>query len=450
MSSAPETPLPARARRRSFRARLLKLFLLASAACWLLSAVLVFVVAERENAADWAGGQEKLGRMVLALARHEYQETGSLEALGPNGSFDSPELMIQIWSPDGSLLLRSREAPGARLSSISDRFVDRVLGTGSWRVRAFRDVDSGLTIEIGEHSKRRRNEARQLALALLTPVLVGLPLLTLIAWAFSQRALRPMRRAAARIQSRGERDFSPISDETLPLEVEPLVDAFNALLHKLEALFDDQKLFAATVAHELRTPLASLRLDLQLMREAQPQVGKVPVERPLRCVERVTKIIEQLVTLARLDLALARGETAGSLDLQRVAEETVREFSARIEARQLQVDIEIPRLDLHCPEQAAYIVLRNLLDNATRHAGSPGRVIVSGGRRDHECWIAVEDDGPGLDAAPAPDPEPHGSLKLGWVIIDRIAYTLGAQLSRGTSATLGGARVEFAMPRQVS
>lgn len=418
----------------SLRARLLLFFLVASAVGWLGSAALVLSAAERESAQQGDEALHRSGELLMAMAQHEYLESGGqLDALQSQLRIDFHDYLFQVFGNDGRLLLRSQDAPSQPMSVSANGFADADVAGLRYRVARLHSELPPVEVLIAESTSHRHRGSRRLAVALVAPVLIGLPLLALVAQLFSQRALRPLRQAAQRLAEREPGDLAPIEPEGFPREAEPLVSAFNGLLQRLARLVDDQRHFASTVAHELRTPLAAVKLDLQRLDSGEHPVADT-LPRVLDTLARASAVIEQLLVLARIESSRAAA-TSGGLDLARVVEEILRQFASRIGERGLTVETALAPMPLHGFEHPLYIVLRNLVENAVRHASPGGRLRLSAAPRPQGGWrLTVEDDGAGMDGDAM-----HGALGLGLTIVERIVQALGGRLLRTRSELLGGA-----------
>jgi two-component system sensor histidine kinase QseC len=428
----------------SLRARLLRLFLAATALAWTGSGLLIFLVAERESARQWDQSLHRAGRVLLDSARHEYRESGgSLRAL-EQGSLQQGDLLFQFRDAHG-VLLQSPVLGGELPSGEPGEDAIITLDGRHWHMATLADAATGLRLTVAEPAADRFVDSRRLAIALAAPVLIGLPLLALLAQFFSNRALAPLREAALRLGQRAHSDLSPISANGMPREALPLVDAFNHLLERLAALIADQRRFASAVAHELRTPLASLRLELEML-GARETDQRRRLSGALGTLDRARKLIDQLLVLARLETDKTLSGATEPFDLRRLVQEVVRELALRAEERGIHVELRVPSQMLGGFEQPLYMVVRNLLENALRHAAPRGRVRIGVQAADGEWSIVVEDDGAGLMPEPDAPSRPGGQLRLGWLLVERIAAAMGGRFDKGASAELGGARLALVLP----
>lgn len=437
-----KTPAP------SLRARLTALLLLAVLLTAALQAAITWRTALAETEAVFDAQME---RIALSL-------TGGLAAsvLGDDAlaaTRGAEELIIQIWRADGIMLYRS---PSARLLPPQTviGFSHLRAGGEDWRVYALETPSQ--VIQIAQAERARRRIAGQLALRAVLPVALLAPLLMLIVWWVVGRALAPIERLRRQLAARGAADLAALPTDGLPAEVLPLVTGMNGLLARLSAAWQQLADFTADAAHELRSPLAALRLQVQSLQRADTEQARaVATGRLLAGVDRATRLVEQLLALARHD-----GDADAvrePVDLPVLARQALQEADAEAQARGIALRLEgDASLWLDARPQALAVLLRNLIDNALRHTPAGGQVCVAVQRRpDGVAELAVEDSGPGIPAAErqrvldrfyrVPGAAGHGS-GLGLAIVQAVARRHGAQVVVQASPRLGGARLAVIWP----
>jgi two-component system OmpR family sensor kinase len=311
----------------------------------------------------------------------------------------------------------------------------------------------------------RRNMAGNLALRTLGPIAVMMPILMLVVWWVVSGSLQPVARVRSQVASRQADDLSPVSDTGLPDEVRPLVQELNLLFGRVRTAFEAQQNFVADAAHELRTPLAALRLQAQSLDRADtPEARQVAVGRLTAGIDRATRLVEQLLILARQEATAAEGTAAKirPVDLADLARRTAADLAGVAAAKG--VDLGLQQADpasVDGQPDALQILLRNLVDNAVKYTPGGGTVDISVLSGAGTVAVQVEDSGPGIP----PDErervfdrfyrvagsEAAGS-GLGLAIIKAIAERHGAVLTLGSSERLGGlmATVTFKTPVQTA
>jgi two-component system OmpR family sensor kinase len=373
-------------------------------------------------------------------------------AIDPNAGND--DLVVQVWSPDGVRMFRS-----VSRASLPQRAVlgfSNVKANGT-TYRVFSIQSNNQTLQVAQDMAVRRNMAGNLALRTLAPIAVMMPILMLVVWWVVSESLTPVARVRKQVASRQADDLSPVSEAGLPDEVRPLVQELNLLFGRVRTAFDAQQNFVADAAHELRTPLAALKLQaLSLERADSDEARKVAQGRITAGVERATRLVEQLLVLARQEAGAVEGAAAAPVDLADLARRTVGEMVGVAQAKG--VDLGLQHADaarVQGQAGALAILMRNLIDNAVKYTPSGGTVDVAVHALQGATVLTVEDSGPGIPAEERErvfdrfyriaGSEAAGS-GLGLAIIRAIAERHGARLTLAASERLGGLAVRVTFP----
>ena len=434
----------------SLRARLTGALLLAVLAFAALQAAVTYRTARAETEALFDAQMQR-----IALSLSGSLGAGALSDDAP--AADTPaarEMIIQIWRADGVMLYRS---PQGRLLPPQTviGFSDTVAGGEPYRIYALRTATQ--VVQVAQQTEARGRMAGQLALRAVLPVALLAPVLMLIVWWVVGRAIGPIERVRRQVAARRPDDLAPLPTAGLPAEVRPLVGEMNGLLTRLSAAWDALTHFTADAAHELRSPLAALRLQAQSLQRAPDDATRaIASERLLAGIDRATRLVEQLLALARQEAA-GEGAELVSLDLTALARNALAdaEPEAARHAIALTLDAPTAHVVLRADEAALAVLLRNLLGNALRHTPPGGQVRVGVREEASVIDLTVEDSGPGI--APderarvqdrfyrVPGTPGHGS-GLGLAIVRAIAERHGAALTLDASPTLGGLRVMLRWP----
>jgi two-component system, OmpR family, sensor kinase len=364
---------------------------------------------------------------------------------------DVSDYSVQVWGPDGTALYRSngRELPSQAVLGFSDSRVNGV------RLRVYTLQTPEHTIQIAQDLDAREARARALALNAVMPVLLLAPLLMLAVGAVIGGSLAPLARMRKQVATRAAHDLSPLSASGVPEEVRPLVQELNELFARVRGTFEAQQHFVADAAHELRSPLTALKLQLQAAERAQDDGQRQSAIQELRAgIERSISLVEQLLALAGQEgPALAVQET---VDLEQLAREAVSELLPRAHAKHLDLGlVSKDALQVTSTREPLRLILRNLLDNAIKYTPAGGRIDIALGRDADGVWLAVDDSGPGIPEAERErvfdrfyrlaGTDTPGS-GLGLAIVKTVAERLGAKVSLGRSPTLAGLRVVVRFP----
>lgn len=308
-------------------------------------------------------------------------------------------LTFQVWRNDGQLLMRSAEAPILDAPPATLGAHDLLENGRDWCAFLLKDPRQDLLIWVGERDDIRQDLITRIVGHTLWPSLIGVPLLTILIWLAIGWGLQPLRAMARSIRGRDTDTLKPLHLSPLPQDLEPMQTALNRLLQQIDNLLARERRFIADAAHELRTPLAILRIHAQNAQLAgTAQQREDALEFLVSAVDRATRIASQLLTMARIEPRLASPENT-HVELTAL----VREELAELTPLALEKDVDlILDSDHHCPVDtdpvALAIALQNLVTNALNFAppGSEVRIQV----QPQACGsvsISVEDAGPGID-----------------------------------------------------
>jgi two-component system sensor histidine kinase QseC len=419
------------------------------------------------------------GALNLALQNRQLTDD---EALRTGHPYEG-KLAFQVLDERGNILLQSASAPNGvvaklvadvhqnnaaahphvdtePLSSLTELLVGYhtvTLEGYHWRVFMLRDRQDNHMILVAEREDVRGELATKIALRSLLPDLVGLPLLALLVWLAIGWGLRPLQRMAELIKSRAPDNLAPLLLEPLPAELEPTGAALNRLLMQVNQLLDQEKRFIADAAHELRTPLAVLRIHAQNALDApDPQDRNDALHQLGSGVERATRVVAQLLTLARLDptvVQLAMGE----MDvLGYVRNELAELIPLALDRHQeLSLDaLEPADYQLLADGPSLGTLLQNLVSNAVQYTPDGGHIQVQLEARADAIVLRVQDSGPGVAEAQRDKLFERfyrlgagQGAGLGLSIVSRVVELHRGSISLGDSP-LGGLEVAVRLPRR--
>lgn len=370
------------------------------------------------------------------------------------------KVAFQVWEGQ-RLLVHSRAAPDTRLSSVDEGFSDARIEGSAWRVYSLRGMAPRQLIQVGEAHDARHAVASELARQLLNPLALALPLLVLALTLLIRGSLAPLSRLADSIGQRSPDRLDAIPLAGTPGELRPILQRLNGLLGRIARSIEQERRFTADAAHELRTPLAAMRTHAQVAQASRDEdERRRALANVVAATDRATHLVEQLLTLARLDDAGVSDSRAAALiecDLRACAAEAV----ARSAPQALAKDIELvldegPPLPIRGQPLLLSVLLRNLLDNAVRYSssGTQVRIVVENGS-DGAAVLTIVDQGPGIPAAQHAQVlerfyrivgSGESGSGLGLSIVARIAELHGARLALDSGPAGRGlaVRVSFA------
>lgn len=290
-----------------------------------------------------------------------------------------------------------RQGPGFKTIEIDEKH---------WRVFGVDEPDR--YIQVAQPIEVRDQLALQLAVRTLWPLGILLPGAMVVVLIVVSYGLRPLTSLSAQIKTRSAEALDPIeADSKVPVELRPLVVGLNDLLRRLDTALEQQRRFVADAAHELRSPLAALKLQLQVgLRDGTLSGDAETIGRLEDRLNRAIHLISQLLALARED-AISTTKMA-PFDLQALAARVLADASIAAETKSLDLGLEPERTEgdvrqehartwwINGDEHALHLLIGNLVDNAVRYTQPNGKIDLAIGRDRDGIWLEVTDDGPGI------------------------------------------------------
>lgn len=254
------------------------------------------------------------------------------------------------------------------------------------RLERYKRLERHVNKELAEH----------LLKTMLTPLLFGLPILGAWIWFATRRGFRPLDQIATELSCRTPERLDPLTPETAPREIRPLIEAINGLFARLADSLEAERRFTADAAHELRTPLAAIVTQAQVAARARDAAERDHALGQLAAgAQRARHLVEQLLTLARLDPAADLPMSEVRLD--RLAAEVCADHGPAAVEKNIALELEAPQaVTLTGNEAMLRVLLRNLLDNAIRYTPAGGKVGVGVTARGRQIELSIADDGPGI------------------------------------------------------
>jgi two-component system OmpR family sensor kinase/two-component system sensor histidine kinase QseC len=401
------------------------------------------VLGEAEDLFDY-----QLQQMALSLRNQGFISPAEAAALAD----DQLDFVVQIWALDGSRIYLSRPSillPAQAVIGYSDIRV----GDATWRL--FTTLTRDRAIQVAQPLAVRSRLAARTALRGALPILALAPLLALTIWWSVGVGLGKLRGVAAQVRAREADALDPVPEEGLPREVSPLVHAFNSLLERLRRASEVQRAFVSDAAHELRSPLTALGLQLQMLRRATDESQRrAALDALAGGIDRMQHLVEQLLALARSEPS-AKNAAPAAIDLAETVRLAVADVVPLADERRIDV-----ALDASSPARvtgdasALRILARNLVDNAVRYTPAHGRVQVTLHDEHGVPVLTVDDSGPGIAAAERERVfdrfyrgagREEGGSGLGLAIARGIAEQHRARIELADSP-LGGLRARVAFP----
>jgi two-component system sensor histidine kinase QseC len=382
--------------RRSVRRRLLVILLAASALVWLAATVATVIGADHEIE-EVFDAQLAQSATILVLRVSDDDAVIDTEH-APFLHKYAKAVSFQVWKHGQKLQLHSSDTPHTRFSERDHGFSTETIGGRRWRVFSLWDKDRKHLVQVRNAIADRDEVTLEIVASLATPIAVAMPLFALLVWLSVGGAFRPLDRVSEEVSRRDPKFLAPIEGD-VPAEIAPLVARLNALFARVQSSLDGERRFTSDAAHELRTPLAALRAQLQVAQGATgPDERKRAIANGLAAAERATHVMTQLLTLARLEHG-AWQAIAASFDLHRVAAGVIAERAPQALAGRIALALEGEAgVMVAGHEGLAAIALGNLLDNAIRYSPPDTDIVVIVSREAGHARAMVRDQGPGIPA----------------------------------------------------
>lgn len=435
----------------SLQHRLLLLVLGFAVTVWLGAALITWHDARHEidELLDDHLSQTAMLMMVQAIGDHD----DITEEHAPQGG--ARRVVFQVFV-EGRLVTRSANVGAEPVTTRRTGFDTVRLADGLWRVVAVHSADHDVTVVLGEELDSRQAILWAVMGSMLKPFAFSILLLGLALWWSVRKGLAPLHGLRATLERRAPHAMEPVATRGLPRELQPLVQTLNDLLGRIDRMVQGERRFTADAAHELRTPIAAIRAQAQVALGAGDDVAERvhALQTTLAGCDRASHLVDQLLTLARLEASPAVPAT--TTDLDAVVRRVVGELAPFALGRQQDISVlaEAP-----CPVAANALLLgvlvRNLVDNALRYSPAGARVAVRVQADAHGTWLQVQDSGPGMaDEAIAHLGErffrvlgnDQPGSGLGWSIVRRLLDVFGAKAQIGRAQELGGLSVTVHWP----
>jgi two-component system sensor histidine kinase QseC len=362
--------------------------------------------------------------------------------------------MFRVWRSD-RLAMVSDEALPAEIPPAEPGFSEVTHNNEQWRIYALSIPKTTLLIEAGEKITLRQELVKRILLELFTPLLLMLPVIGLLLWAGIANALVTMRALIVQISKRSPEDLSHINLDRLPSDFVPLGSSVNQLLSKLENSFSTEKRFTDHAAHQLRTPLATIKLQLQLLEQvSKPEEQRAMLADLKQSTERASKLVTQLLTAARVShqpIASMR------IELYPLVARLIADLGPLVKSKKLDVALDAaPDVVALADETLLSLMLSNIIENAVKYTPEGGkiRVMLVSDTRFARC--IVTDNGPGIGEHERAlvftrfyrVDTPHvAGTGLGLAIAAEVAARLGGNIALGDNPSGHGLMVEINLPR---
>jgi signal transduction histidine kinase len=368
----------------------------------IVGSVWLYRTAVREADQMFDAALDHTAHAVLAVVRNEASElTETSEGVGfelavIGNSDHNNDIVYQVRGPNGLMVYRSHGAPVKPLAGAHDRGFSVVHIDGQdYRVFSLATELDAATIHVAQPMARRIKLMHASVARLLIPgVALMIALVLVVAWTV-RKVTRPLVRYAAALDDLVVETDTSVDGSGLPMELQAVSRAIDRLLAKVNESLIHERTLTADAAHELRNPLAAMRLQAQIARRSKQRTeADRALTELLTATDRAARMVDSILALARLD-ARTGGSIGGSdVQIGHLVQVIVSEFTATAELRGIRITTSTDDSSVPGDEDALAIALRNLLNNALRFART--RVAVDVEHAQDLVSITVRDDGPGF------------------------------------------------------
>lgn len=326
-------------------------------------------------------------------------------------------------------------------------FRDVAVGNARYRVAYTRHIvdpdDIPVLVEVGETLAKREAVSREIVAGMVLLIGTMLGAAVVLIWQGVANELAPLHALEEAAASRSSKNLAPLDASGAPAEVRGLIGAINRMMARLGEAIESQRSFTANAAHQLRTPLAGVRLQAQMaLKQEAPEAVRLNLQEIEASTMRATHVLEQLLTLSKAE-SRELLKNGGRVDLADVALRVIERYLPQAIKKEIDLGYEGLQSDavVHGSEILLSELLGNLIDNSIRYGRAGGRVTVMTARASDSIVLSVADDGPGFPAEERPrvfqrffrtDSSAGGGAGLGLAIVKEIAERYAAKLSLET------------------
>ena len=405
----------------------------------LLQGVMRMPLASKEHAELYQAFNKALGEAVPSVDGHPYES----------------KIAFQVWNRQGEVLVHTASAPSFTAPPSQPGFSDVVdLNHRHWRAFMLEDKQTDLRIWVGERDDVRSDLVDRILRHTLWPNVLGSLILVALVWLAIGWGLKPLADMAATLRARHSGSLEPLQLTPLPSELEPMQAALNRMLTQIQEVLGRERRFIADAAHEMRTPLAVLRVHAQNLLEAgTEQERRESLAFLISGVDRASRLVNQLLTMARLE-PTAVMPVLHSIDLTQTVRDSLAQLTPWLLSKNLELAFDVTDRPLNVIADAAAIdiALNNLISNAANFSPAHGVITVRLDQTDGFYSLSVEDQGPGIDEADRGRLferfYSRGNVQgagLGLTIVNTIATRLGGQITL-VNRPEGGLRATLSIP----
>lgn len=422
----------------SIQSRLLALVLSIVTAFWLIAAALIWFDTQHELEELLDGHLAQAAALLVVQQAAEIDADTALDA--PSLHRYAPKVRFQVFH-EGALVLRSAQAgkdpmiePG---NAFKTGFKTLLIDGAAWRVFAAHGHENDVQVYVAEEVASRTEILWALMRSTLWLMALALTLLAAALWWAIRQGLEPLGQLGILLKQRQAHALAPLALEPTPDELKPILIALNDLFGRIRTLMEYERRFTADAAHELRTPIAAIRIQAQVAQaECDGALRAHALQAILQGCDRAAHLVDQLLTLARLESGAK--PTKERCELTPLIRQLAADCINQAELKEQHLKLKL--------EKTQTIEL----DNAIRYSPPKATIKITLSQQDNHTQLSIEDSGPGMQEDDLKrlgerffrvlGTNESGS-GLGWSIVQRIANVLNLQVHAQQASNLGGLKV---------
>ncbi|TWX52817.1 ATP-binding protein [Colwellia hornerae] len=346
-----------------------------------------------------------VGKTLLATSA-TYPDQATENRLSAVTVVPSNHIAYQVFR-NNTLLLRTDNAPEQLITELPAGFIDLNFIGQRWRVYIETLPDeptqiNQLKVLIAQPLEQRFSLAEQVILSAVTPIILIIPVIALFIFMAIRQGLKPLTVLRRELSEKKINDLSQLTSETSTKELQPVIQTLNLLFERLSAAFSRERYFASDAAHELRTPLSVLKINVHNLQMTQSEkldaTGQASLMQLGQSVDRMAHVVDQILTLNRTNpdqLTM----TVTKLELQVLLQQVISDLYPEIMKHQHDISLESQATTIYANEFALLTLVKNLIGNACKYTPNGGQILVRTVVDDHSFTLTVEDSGPGIDSS---------------------------------------------------
>jgi two-component system sensor histidine kinase QseC len=424
--------------------------------------------ASMEQANNLFDEQLQIMSKTLLATSAIYNENTLRRSLDETTVVPSKHIAYQLFINE-NLLLRTDNAPKKSLTQLSAGFTELNFLGQRWRVfiesstvDQFHQIHK--KVIVAQPIKQRFSLAEQVILSAVTPIILVIPLIALFISMAIRHALKPLTVLRRELSEKKINDLSKLSSETTTTELQPVIHTLNQLFERLSSAFSRERYFASDAAHELRTPLSVLKINVHNLHITQSDKldnqGQASLVQLAQSVDRMAHVVDQILTLNRTNPDQLTMEVT-KLELQALLQQVISDLYPEIIKHQHDISLESQVTTIYANEFALLTLVKNLIGNACKYTPNGGHILVRTEVDEKSFTLIVEDSGPGIEESEygrvfdrfyRVGGDSHQSTVvgcgLGLAIVQHIAKLHSAKIILAKSVQLSGLKVSVNFPKK--